>query len=73
MKVWVVYDSRYWTDPDRASIYFCNSEEDGETLEQTFNDCEGPFDDGVVVEYDEVNGVLWNPKTKIKEKGKMGP
>jgi len=44
MNLYVLYDGRYWTDPDRASIYVTH-----ETVREVIDDIDSWPDDTVIV------------------------
>lgn len=54
MKEYLIYDGRYWTDPDRATVFsVCGS------LAEAKAERNELFPGSVIVEYKQVNGTLY--------------
>ena len=56
-KQFVLYDSRYLTNEDSASVYCC-----ADTIEEAREDREDMFPDAIIVEYDVEDNELINGK-----------
>lgn len=57
MKKYVIYDSRYLTDEESASVY-----QFADTLKEAKKLVKRDWNDGVIVEYDTKGNELINPK-----------
>ena len=56
MNRYILFDSRYYNDPDRATVYTVS-----ETLKEACDDMED-FPDAVIVKFKNEKGTLTNPE-----------